>query len=695
MSRLINHFDFADMSVDYILNDYERAVLIILPKATLCDFFSEKNIGVYNKSSLVHLQLSKHNTGMFSNTFKLGDSLSLLKYKNQFVDKKSDRVTIITEEESDEGYGIRHNLCYHIGEKGFEVWVEFYNNSNSTLEIEYITSASLDALSPLLDNEGSRELVFHRFKAGWSMEGLHRENTLSELGLERTWTTSAECIKIGAIGTRAVREYHPYSAIEDKANNCIWGIYLAHNASWQMELSRVEDGVSLSAGLADITNGLWSKKVNSGDTFVTPTAMISTTIGGISELSNRILDMRHRLIDQNGEDGLPISYNDYVATWGKPTESQMLDVANILKKGKTKYLVMDAGWFVRPNAGVGDWIVNMESFPNGLKSYAQKVRELGMVPGLWMEFERTAPTSKAFGPNMADLKLKWKDRVIVGTVINGGKGDFFDFRNPKAVEYLKKHVIDFLRDNDFGYLKVDYNSSAGIGVDGNESPGENLRQHMKAVRDFFIEIKKEIPDIVIENCAGGGCRLEPSMMDITAISSASDTHEVYEAAIVAANLHYLTPPRQNLIWCTLKPEYSKERFSYVISQGFLGRICWSGFICQLNNEQLSQIFKAEEYYESVSDIIKKGNSYIYRTNPCSFQYRIGTQAVLRYSEDEEKALLVVHSFKDSAMLQIKLNGKYGVASSLYENDIEIKDHMVYIKLPTDYSGNVYLLKKDY
>lgn len=39
-----------------------------------------------------------------------------------------------------------------------------------------------------------------------------------------------ECIKIGAIGLHSVREYDPYSAIEDIKNNIIWGVCLAYNA---------------------------------------------------------------------------------------------------------------------------------------------------------------------------------------------------------------------------------------------------------------------------------------------------------------------------------------------------------------------------------------------------------------------------------------------------------------------------------
>lgn len=692
MAKIFNTYHFGDINVNYILNDKQRMVMIILPDDKNFDLLTEKNCTVYDNSSLVHLQLSCHNSGMLSNSFKLSETLSSLKFKEQYTQEDEKTVTVITAEESGEGFGILHRLCWYKGETGFEVNTEFYNNSGSELEIEYLTSASLDALSPCLDDEGSGQLVFHRFKAGWSMEGLHQKNTLTELGLERAWASSAESLLFGAVGTRPVREYHPYGAVEDTKNGIIWGTYLAHNASWQMELTRVIDGVSLSIGLADVMTGHWSKKIKNGESFTSPTAMVSVANGGIAELSNRILSMRHKAIDAYGEEGMGIVYNEFVTSWGKPKEEDLLKMADIFENSKTKYFVMDAGWY-KPTSQVGDWEVSPIAFPNGMKSYCQKIRNKGMIPGIWFEFECAEAPSKAFSKEFDDLKLKKSGRVIVGQVINGRRENFFDFRNPKAIKYLDEKVIDFLRDNGFGYIKVDYNTIPGAVVDGEESGGENLRQHMQEVRNFFIKMKKEIPDLIIENCASGGCRLEPSMMDITAMSSASDTHEGYEGAVVAANLHYLTPPRQNQIWATLKPQYTKERFSHIISQGFLGRLCWSGLIADLSQEQLDEMTKAENFYEKVSPIIKRGNSYIYRTDICSFHSPTGTQAVVRYSEDENSALVVCHSFKDAKELDIELKNSYVLKESLYKSDCDVFGKIIKFKPHSDFCGNVYLFER--
>ncbi len=691
MCKMLNTYKFGDIKVNYILNDQDRAVMVLLPEDIECDFFTEKNISAYNTASLVHLQLDCHNAGMLSNSFKHSETLYGLKFKEQYINETEKTITVVTVEESAEGYGIKHNLCWYKGEAGFECNTEFYNNTGKEQLLEYITSVSLDALGSCLSDDGSKKLVFHDFKAGWSMEGLHQANTLTALGLERSWGTSAESLRFGAVGCRAVREYHPYGALEDTENGYICGVYLAHNASWLMEMTRITNNLSLSIGLTDTITGSWSKKIPDGTSFTTPTAMISVTKGSIAELSNRLLSMRHKAIDAYGEEGMPILYNDFVTTWGHPTEKALLEMADILKAGKTKYFVMDDGWFT-PHAA-GDWRPDPVAFPSGMKEYCKMIREKGMVPGIWMEYECCEAPCDSFGPEYDHMKIKKNGRVVVGEVINGRRESFWDFRNPDAIKYLDEKVIKFLKENGFGYIKVDYNTMPGAVIDGEESGGENVRQHMEQVREFYKRMKREIPDLIIENCASGGCRLEPSMMDVTAMSSASDTHEVYEGAVVAANLHYLIPPRQSQVWCTLKPEYDHDHFTHIISIGFLGRLCWSGLIAELSKDQLEQMWNAENFYEKVCHIIKHGNSYIYRTDICSFTTPTGTQAVVRYSENKSEALVVTHCFKDKKELEIELKDNYVLEASLYDNTCKIEGNKLIINPNADFTGNVFHLKK--
>ncbi|MEE0866902.1 MAG: glycoside hydrolase family 36 protein [Clostridia bacterium] len=639
--------------------------------------------------ALCYVQLSHHCRSPYAGGCKLGQSYDDLKFKSQECTEEAGKTIISTLMEAPEGYEVIHKLTHYHGEEGFEVQCTFVNNTGKSVNLEMISSAALDGLSPYCRDDSSKNLVIHLFKSGWATEGKHMTYTLPELNLEKAWGGNFSNYKIGTRGSRATAEYFPYAAAEDKACGVMWGMQLYCSSTWQMEFSRMGTDISFTGGLGDVYFGNWFKTVKNGESFSAPKALIAAVKGDISELSDIFLKMRARDVDAYGEEGMPIIFNEWCTSWGHPSHDKNLELADKLQNTKVKYLVMDAGWF----DATGDWNYKRDLFPNGMKAYADAVRDKGFVPGVWMEFECTSENSKHFLPEFDDMHLKHDGSVIVGQVNKSGRESFWDLRNPKANEFLEEKVISFLKDNGIGYLKVDYNADIQSVCDGAESGGEGLRLHMEAVREFFRKIKREIPDIVIENCSSGGMRLEPAMMSVTAMCSFSDAHECFEFPIIAANLHYLIPPRQSQIWCVLKPEFNADRYAYTISAGFLGRICWSGNIAGLSEEQMGEIYKAEEFYESVSDIIKHGKSVVYRTEPSiNFRYPEGTQAVIRYSDDGERALLVYHCFNNPKELVISSNGNWEIEKCLYNGAVSVQDN-IRISETKEVFGNVVLLRK--
>ena len=117
--------------------------------------------------------------------------------------------------------------------------------------------------------------------------------------------------------------------------------------------------------------------------------------------------------------------------------------------------------------------------------------------------------------------------------------------DPYVQDYLKKSVIDRLKEDGFGYIKVDYNDTLGIGCDGDGSLGENLRKKVLATQEFFRRMRREIPELVIENCSSGGHRLEPSFMQLASQASFSDAHEIASLPVIAANVQRVIKPQQS------------------------------------------------------------------------------------------------------------------------------------------------------
>jgi alpha-galactosidase len=228
-----------------------------------------------------------------------------------------------------------------------------------------------------------------------------------------------------------------------------------------------------------------------------------------------------------------------------------------------------------------------------------------------------------------------------------GNRRFWDFRDPWVHAFLAERVIRRLRDDGFSYLKIDCNDSIGPGVDGAEAPGENLRQHLDGVQRFIARLREELPELVIENCASGGHRLEPSMMGLTAMSSFSDAHETPDIPVIAANLNRLVSSTQKQIWAVLRRGDSLQRLSYSLAATFLGRMCLSGDANELGENEWRLVREAVAFYRDVATVIRDGTFRCVRSTGASWQHLQGHQIVTVLSRDEEQLLVVWHRFANS------------------------------------------------
>ena len=698
-------YTFGKTTVRYvILNDTKVVFMHLIPTDRLdevCDRYETVEIDTdfpLNKDfvggTLCHLHLSHHFRSPIPGSYKVGEAFYKMAYKEQKVTKTDGKTVIETIIEAPEGYSVTHKLTNCDGEEGFEVECTFNNNTGKKVTLEMISSATLDNITPLNHEvDHSESIYLHTFKSAWALEGTHKCRNLREMDMQKAWGGNFDNYKFGSQGSRPTADYFPYAVVEDRKAGVMWGMKLYHNATWQMEFSRFAYDISLSCGLGDASYGNWYKDVENGGSFTAPKAYIAMCEGDIADISDIFIKKQCKDVDAYGEiDDMSIMFNEWCTTWGKPTHKNMLAIADKLKDSKVKYLIIDAGWY--KNCVVGDFFPDTTTmFTEGVREYFDAIRAKGFVPGIWMEYECVDAEESIYGDKKYyDMMLKHNGDVVRSPVGFARRESFWDFSNPDAVKILDENLIKLLKDNDVGYLKIDYNANIGNGCDGGESPGEGLRKHAENVLEYVRKIKREVPGITIENCASGGLRLDPLTLSEHAMCSFSDAHESYEIPVVAANLHYLVPPRQSQVWCVFKNYFDRNRMAYMISSTFLGRICWSGDILGMNDDQMEQILNAEKLYEKVAHIIRDGKSRIYRTDVVNYRNLKGTQAVVRYSDDGKYALLVYHCFKEPKKLEIDLDCNAEIETSLYEANVTVDGNKLTIDEGKETFGNVILLK---
>ena len=537
-----------------------------------------------------------------------------------------------TQDRYENGKGLALTLHKEKDGDALRVWTQLENNGRETVTLEMLASFALKEV---------KADAIYRLQSYWSGEGKLRRETLFDLFLEPSWSGhGVRAERFGNVGSMPVRKYFPFLALEDSEAGRVTAIQLYGGASWQMEVSlRENELVTVTGGLADRELGHWTRKVAPGESFTTPQAVIAEG-ASLYEACAKLLAAQHPQISPV-DDHMGILFNEYCTTWGNASLENVKKICDRLEGKGIQFFVIDCGWYGQGEdwpLSVGDWDVNPERFPGGLKLAADYIRSKGMIPGLWFEMETLGTKSRWYNDPTHLVKRD-------GVPLTVGGRRFWDMEDPWVVDYLTEKVIGQLKEGGFGYLKVDYNETMGMGCDGGDSLGDSLQRKVEASRRFYQKIREEIPGIVIENCSSGGHRLCPAFMELVSQASFSDAHETTSIPLIAANLHRAIRPEQSQIWSVLRAADSPERLTYSLAATLLGRMCLSGDVHHLSPEQWDIVDQGMAFYRQAADIIQHGVTVLHQSDPKSYNHPQGEQLVLR--ELGNRGLAVYHRFEHS------------------------------------------------
>ncbi|MBQ9480772.1 MAG: alpha-galactosidase [Clostridia bacterium] len=622
--------------------------LIIVPEK------KEKNIDISTEEcfdGLIQLYLTGDtNFANYSSgqTMRNSSTANSFRIKKQTVNENELEKTVETSFCDGKNLTVKNIIIFDKKTGGLKTYNVLKNERAEDICVEMFASFSISGLSPYKTN--ADDMYIYRTFGNWSAEGRPECRKIESAGLEQSWANyGLRTEKFGAIGSMPVQRYFPFVCIEDRTNDTFWGVMTEAPYSWQIEVNRFNRYISLSGGVADFDYGHYRKILKNGEELKTKTAYITVCSGGIDEVYNRLRRAINVADHSDKEKELPVIYNEYCDSWGGPTHERILKAAEAVKRLGAEYFVIDAGWYCdspqKWSISVGDFNENIKAFPYTIAETAKKIREIGMIPGIWFEFECVATLAEAFKDETMFLHRDGN------RIVSGNRG-FLDFRQEKVRSHLKEKVIDFLRVNGFGYVKIDYNECIGIGCDGAESYGAGLAEHIEAVMDFIGEIRREIPEIVIEACASGGHRIEPAFLSVADMTSFSDAHEGYEGAVVAANVNKLCPTRKNQIWAVVNNKYTLSGIRYSLAKTLFGRLCLSGDIIDLTENRLKIVKEFITLYNKVKYILKDDNNFYFGNTDLKYLDLEGAQAVLKISADGIGALIVAHGFKNAGMIAV-------------------------------------------
>jgi len=632
-------FEGKHLTLRYLLSDDGRVGMLVMPAGRFAPFAGK---GYFDSLAHVCLAGDGFDSG-FSNgvTMRNSTTTQALRFAGQTVLDLGAfrRVTTLIR---GNGVEVSHEADFYPEGRALPVRTAVTNIGAQPVTVQLLTSFSMGGLTPMAEGEANDHLKIHRLASFWSAEGRVLSDTPARLNLETSWLKIGyRALRFGQLGSHPVKGYFPFLALEDEKSGVTWGAELCGASSWQMELTRRAEEFCLSGGLADEDFGHFSKRLAPGERLTSPDALVTACAGSYDSACRAIASFLNDALPPRceAERDLPIVFNEFCTTWGNPSDANIRAIADRIAGRGMRYFVIDAGWYARPEGNwetdMGDWQVSGHMFPEGIRAAADYIRSRGMIPGLWFELENVGPTARA-GENTEWL-LKRDGRVI-----RAGLRRMLDLENPEVTRHLDQTVLGLLKEGNFGYLKVDYNESIGVGCDGYESLGEGLRRKVLANQAYLARIAEELPGLVVENCASGGHRLVPSMFAVSDMSSFSDAHECPEIPLIAANTALLTPARHNQIWAVLRAEDTRERLCYSLSAAMLGRMCLSGDVHRLADWQWAIVDESIAFYDRIRPILARSDQYVERRGAEEYRRLTGWQAVRR--EGENAVLLVAHNF---------------------------------------------------
>lgn len=620
------------------------------------------------------------------------------RYTEQLKRDDGTGTEIITVFENGKGQTYEHHVYKPHAVNAISVFAELINYGEP-VTAEMIASFSLGCISPFCAENDVEDLLIYRLRANWSAEAKLEVSTAADMQLEDSWSSyGIRQMRIGQTGSMPCRGYMPFCAVEDKQNGCVWAVSLEAPAGWQIEAVHQHGSISLTGGIVDFAHGHFRKTMGTGEHYRTDTGFITAVHADFDTACAALQQMyAFRLDIPDAEESLPVIYNEYCCSWGNPcmqTLKPMIDECARLGVGE---FVVDVGWWRQDERSwytLGDWDVSPYLFPNGIEELSSYIRSKGMIPGLWFEFESVSSDSLLFSSH--------RDWLLTrdGHTIQHRERALLDFRKSEVRAYATQKVIDLLRDNRFGYVKIDYNEPIGIGCDGAESYGEGLRRHIECVIDFIREIKRAIPDIVVEICSSGGHRLEPKFLQLASMASFSDAHTGLEGAVIAADLHRWMLPRQMQIWATLEKNNSLACQYFTMSKGMLGRYCLSGDLLALPDAAKAAMERSVPFYRKLTSILKNGVTVSNKNeNLNSLRHLHGKRYLLRKSADGEKTALWVFSFDGGDTVSVTCDALRGYAivdAFVYGKAEKTCDDTVIIRQtdPDAVIGAVVLLQKE-
>jgi alpha-galactosidase len=475
------------------------------------------------------------------------------------------------------------------------------NEGAASVGLEYVSSAMLHNFGTTTPADMERDLFIHYAHSSWCSEGQWRRVRPSQLGMIHNRAFHLRPVEFSNMGSWSSMNYLPMGMVENETAGVIWFWQIEHCGSWHWELANTSQKTWYAyIGGPDEAHAHAWKNLAPGSVYETVPVALGCVQGGFEQALSALTQYRRRACLRPHPDNrkCPVIFNDYMnCLSGDPTTAKELPLIDAAAEAGCEYYVIDAGWYAEREESwwdaVGAWQPSRTRWPDGgLAAVLQRIRAKGMVPGLWLEIEVAGLRSP-----LASKPDDWFFRRHGKRVIDNSRY-LLDFRNPAVRAHADEVVNRLVGQYGAGYIKMDFNVTAGLGTEWRaDSFGQGLLEHQRALLGWYDALLARHPQLVIENCASGGGRMDYAMLSRLQLQSASDMTEYQQFPFVLAGALTAVLPEQLAAWSYPLTDSTADEASFNMVNVMLCRILQSGHLARLNPDSLAQVKRGIRVYK--------------------------------------------------------------------------------------------------
>ena len=268
-----------------------------------------------------------------------------------------------------------------------------------------------------------------------------------------------------------------------------------------------------------------------------------------------------------------------------------------------------------------------------MKYLVDEVNKLGLEFGIWFEPEMISPDSDLYREHP-----DWCIHIDGRTPALCREQYVLDLTRKEVVDYIYESIKKVLSSANITYVKWDMNrqiTDLGSSVIGKEQHGEILHRYVLAVYDMMNRLTTDFPNILLENCSGGGARFDPGMLYYSPQIWCSDDTDAIERLKIqegTAMVYPLSAMGSHVSDC---PNHTVGRTTPFETRGYVALSGTFGYeldITKISEEDRNMIPKQVAMYHKYNDLVREGDYY--RIDNFSENNNFDSWAVVSKNKDE-------------------------------------------------------------